>query len=59
MPLKNGKNQQLMTTMNSINQRYPKSVTFSASGINHRWKSPVKYLSQRYTICWKEIAVVK
>lgn len=51
--------QKLMTTIDSINQRFPKGIALSASRINNSWQSPVEYLSQCYTTNWKELAVVK
>lgn len=53
------KNTELMSTIDKINNRYPKSITLSATGINTGWQVPVKYLSQRYTTDWNELAVVK
>jgi len=49
----------LMTTIDKINQRFPKGITLSATGINTDWQTPVEHLSQRYTTSWNEIAVVK
>jgi len=50
---------QLMSTMDTINQRYPKGIRLSAMGLNKSWQSPVEYLSPRYTTSWDELAVVK
>ncbi|MCK5189714.1 MAG: DUF4113 domain-containing protein [Methylococcales bacterium] len=47
-----------MSTIDRINQRFPKSITFSATGINTGWQVPVEHLSQHYTTNWNELAVV-
>ena len=50
---------QLMSTIDSINRRFPKTMTFSATGINKSWQSPVEYLSPCYTTHWDELVQVK
>ena len=50
---------ELMNTIDKINNRFPKGITLSATGINTGWQVPVEYLSQRYTTNWNELAVVK
>lgn len=49
----------LMTTLDKINQRFPKGIAVSASRLNTGWQTPVEHLSQRYTTSWNELAKVK
>jgi len=49
----------LMSTIDQINQRFPKSITVSTTGIKNSWQVPVEHLSQRYTTNWEELATVK
>jgi len=49
----------LMTTIDQINNRFPKAISLSATGINTEWQTAVEHLSQRYTTNWNELAVVK
>jgi len=53
------KNTELMTTIDKINNRFPKGITLSATGINTNWQVPVEYLSPHYTTNWNELAIVK
>ncbi len=53
------KSDALMMTIDKINQRFHQGITVSTTGINNHWQTPVKYLSQRYTTNWDELAVVK
>ncbi len=53
------KNTELMSTIDKINNRFPKGITLSATGINTTWQTPVEYLSPHYTTNWNELAVVK
>jgi len=56
---KQNNSSELMNTIDKINNRFPKGITLSATGINTGWQVPVEYLSQRYTTDWNELAVVK
>ena len=49
----------LMIAVDQINQRFPKGITVSTTGINKSWQTPVEYLSQRYTTDWNELVLVK
>jgi DNA polymerase V len=53
------KSNALMTTVDQINQRFPKGIAVSATGINNRWQTHVEFLSQHYTTNWNELAIVK
>ena len=53
------KNTELMTTIDKINNRFPKGITLSATGINTAWQTPVEHLSPHYTTDWDELTVVK
>lgn len=53
------KNTELMTTIDKINNRFPKGITLSATEINTAWQTPVEHLSLHYTTDWNELAVVK
>ena len=55
----NNRSSTLMTTIDEINQRYPKAITLSATAINTGWQTSVEHLSQRYTSNWNELATVK
>jgi len=48
----------LMTTLDKINQRFPKSMTI-ASGLKTHWQTPVKHLSKHYTTNWNELVIAK
>lgn len=50
---------QLMSTIDKINQRFPKALTLSTTGIHKNWQSPAKYLSPCYTTHWDELVQVK
>jgi len=50
---------ELMNTIDKINNRFPKGITLSATGINTGWQVPVEYLSPHYTTNWNELAIVK
>jgi DNA polymerase V len=52
------KSHDLMTTVDQINQRFPKGIAVSAAGIYNNWQCPVERLSKRYTTNWNELAVV-
>ena len=59
-PLYSGSNGvALMATIDKINQRFPKGISVSTTGIKNSWQTPVEYLSPRYTTQWKELAIVK
>jgi len=49
----------LMATIDKINQRFPKGISVSTTGIKNGWQTPVEYLSPHYTTRWKELAIVK
>lgn len=48
----------LMSVMDQINERYPKSVTIAATGFDKTWKPKADRLSKRYTTDWNELPVV-
>jgi len=49
----------LMATIDKINQRFPKGISVSTTGIKNSWQTPVEYLSPHYTTRWQELAIVK
>jgi DNA polymerase V len=49
----------LMTTVDQINKRFPKSITMSTPGTSQNWQHQVEHLSNRYTTSWNELATVK
>jgi DNA polymerase V len=49
----------LMTTVDQINQRFPKGIAVSTTGINNSWQTPVEFLSPHYTTNWNELVMVK
>ena len=53
------KSNALMTTVDKINQRFPKGIAVSTTGISNSWQTPVEFLSQHYTTNWNELAIVK
>ena len=53
------KSNALMTTVDQINQRFPKGIAVSTTGISNSWQTPVEFLSQHYTTNWNELAIVK
>jgi len=50
---------ELMNTIDKINNRFPKGITLSATGINTGWQVPVEYLSPHYTTNWNERAIAR
>jgi len=48
-----------MTTIDTINQRFPSCLTFAASGLQTAWQAPPQWLSPHYTTQWQELAHVK
>lgn len=50
---------ELMLTMDKINQRFPKGIAISATKMTRSWQSPVEYLSRHYTTNWDELLMVK
>ena len=55
----NFKSNKLMTAVDQINQRFPKGIAISTTGISNSWQTPVEFLSQHYTTNWNELAIVK
>jgi len=53
------KSQDLMLTIDQINQRFPKGIAVSTMGIDNSWQYSVEHLSKHYTTNWNELAVVK
>jgi DNA polymerase V len=49
----------LMTTVDQINQRFPKGIAVSTTDISKSWQTPVEFLSRHYTTNWNELAIVK
>ena len=49
----------LMTTVDQINQRFPKSIAVNTVHMRNSWQQPVEYLSNHYTTDWNELAIVK
>lgn len=53
------KSNSLMTAIDQINQRFPKSITVSAANVHNSWQYSVEHLSKCYTTDWNELAVAK
>jgi len=53
------KTNELMLTMDKINQRFPKGIAVSATQMTNSWQSPVEYRSRHYTTNWGELLTVK
>lgn len=49
----------LMQTLDAINQRYPRGVTFAGQGVTQVWAMQRKFLSPRYTSSWQELPKVR
>lgn len=56
---RDNKASQLMLTMDSINQRFPKGIAISAAHMRNSWQSPVEHRSRHYTTNWDELPLVK
>lgn len=52
-------NRQLMSVVDQINRRFPKSISVAATGIDKSWKSKADRVSQRYTTDWRELVKVR
>ncbi|MCX7679305.1 MAG: Y-family DNA polymerase [Spirochaetes bacterium] len=53
------RHQRVFTTIDEINKRFGRQTIFyAAEGIEQPWQMQRKFLSPRYTTCWKEIPVV-
>lgn len=50
---------ELMQTMDKINQRFPKGIAVSATQMTRSWQSSGAHLSRHYTTHWDELLVVK
>ena len=48
-----------MSTVDQINQKFPKGIAVSTAGIKQNWQFQVERLSGHYTTQWNELAVVK
>lgn len=46
------KTNELMLTMDKINQRFPKGIAVSATQMGNSWQSQVEYKSRNYTTDW-------
>lgn len=46
---------QLMKTIDGINQRFHRGVTFAGQGFKQAWSMQRNYLSPRYTTSWQEL----
>ena len=55
---KNQSKQKLMNTIDSINKRFPKGITATASNLYNHWQYSVKHLSGRHTTNWHELPLV-
>lgn len=52
--------QRLFVAIDAINARFGRhTIFYAAEGIEQPWQMQRKFLSPRYTTCWKEIPVVK
>jgi DNA polymerase V len=52
-------NRPLMTVVDQINRRFPKSISVAATGVDKSWKSKADRVSQRYTTDWRELVKVR
>lgn len=52
-------NPPLMQAMDQINRRFPKAISFAASGFDKSWQSKAARVSPRYTTRWDELVNVK
>ncbi len=50
---------ELMSTIDKINQRFPKAISLSAIDINANWRTSIERASPRYTTDWNELVTVK
>jgi DNA polymerase V len=50
---------QLMSTLDAINQKYPKSLRIAAAGFDTSWKANSNRITKRYTTDWRELVEVK
>ncbi len=56
---KNPPGQKLMTTIDNINKRFPKSITATANNLYNHWQYSVNHLSGHFTTSWHELPLVK
>jgi DNA polymerase V len=52
-------NRPLMTVVDQINRRFPKSISVAATGVDKSWKSKADRVTQRYTTDWRELVKVR
>jgi DNA polymerase V len=50
---------QLMKTVDTINKKMDKPITWAAEGLNQPWLTKFEHRSKRYTTNWKELPVVQ
>lgn len=50
---------QLMRTVDSINKKMDKPITWAAEGLDQPWQTKFQHQSKRYTTSWKELPVVE
>lgn len=53
------KSQQLMKTLDEINQRYHRGVTFVGQGFEQNWSMQRQHLSPSYTTSWQDLRRVR
>jgi DNA polymerase V len=51
-------NRTLMSVLDQVNRRFPKSLSVASSGFDKSWKPKNDRVSQRYTTDWKELVLV-
>ena len=51
-------NRSLMSVLDQVNRRFPKSLSVASSGFDKSWKPKNDCVSQRYTTDWKELVSV-
>jgi DNA polymerase V len=51
-------NRSLMSVLDQVNRRFPKSLSVASSGFDKSWKPKNDRVSQRYTTDWKELVSV-
>ncbi|MCF7956156.1 MAG: Y-family DNA polymerase [Phycisphaerae bacterium] len=50
---------ELMRTIDTINKKMGKPVTWAAEGFDQPWLTKFEHRSKRYTTCWNELPVVE
>lgn len=48
-------NRPLMTVVDQINRRFPKSISVAATRFDRTWKAKTDRISQRYTTDWRKL----